>query len=102
MTTTKQTGRKRLEYRDFNDYLTKQGVKSEIDIAVEKRLIAYQINAALKERGITKADFALLIGTSRAQLDRILDSTSQNITLATLKRVADALGKRLQFSFADV
>lgn len=88
------------QYRDFDDYLTRQGVKAEIDIAVEKRVIARQVLDELAERGLTKSEFAAQIGTSRAQLDRILDSTSQNITLASLKRVALALGMNLHFGFS--
>ena len=89
------------KYVDFDDYLSQHGVKEEIDIAVEKKLIAMQVTASLKDRGLSKAEFARLVGTSRAQIDRILDPAEQNISLLTLKRTATALGKRLQFGFVD-
>ena len=89
------------EYRDFDDYLESEGVKEEVDIAVEKLLISRQIAALLSERRITKAEFARTIGTSRAQLDRVIDPNSRNVTLETLTRVANALGKRVHLTFVD-
>jgi antitoxin HicB len=90
------------KYANFDDYLTQHGVKEEIDIAVEKKIISMQVQAALKERNLNKSEFARQLGTSRVQVDRILDPYEQNISLTTLKKVAQALGKRLHFSFVDL
>ena len=89
------------KYRDFDDYLESEGVKEEIDIAVEKRIISRQISALLLEKSLTKSEFSRMIGTSRAQLDRVMDPGNRNVTLETLKRVANALGKRVSLSFVD-
>lgn len=89
------------KYVNFDDYLSQYGVKEEIDIAVEKKLIAMKVAEAMAERGLNKVEFAKTVGTSRAQIDRILDPAEQNISLLTLKRAALALGKRLQIAFVD-
>jgi antitoxin HicB len=58
--------------------------------------IAYQLEEARKAQKMTKASLAAKLGTSRAQLDRVLDRHNQNVTLETLKRVAAALGKQVR------
>ena len=46
--------------------------------------------------GITKADMARRMATSRAALDRLLDPRNEPVTLATLFRAAGALGADLR------
>lgn len=50
----------------------------------------------MRERKITKAAMAERMGTSRAQLDRVLDPTAFNVTLETLERAARIVGRRLR------
>jgi DNA-binding phage protein len=50
---------------------------------------------ALKRRKLSKVALAERMGTSRAQLDRLLDPR-RDVTLSTLSRAAAALGQRLQ------
>jgi hypothetical protein len=38
------------------------------------------------------------MGTSRSQLNRLLDPDNESVTLATLAKAAAALGKRLRVS----
>jgi antitoxin HicB len=88
-------------YSNFDEYLRGHSVDGEVDIAVEKRLVALQIENERKARKLTKVQLAALVGTSRAQLDRVLDPSSQNVTIETLKRVALAMGKRLHIELVD-
>jgi antitoxin HicB len=88
-------------YVDFDDYLRDKGIEYEVKIAVEKRTIALQLEAERKSFGISKAELARRVGTSRAQIDRILDPKSQNVTIESLKRVASAVGKRLHLELID-
>lgn len=89
------------EPHGFDEFLESRGIKQRIDAAVEKRVIALQLERRRKECNISKAELARKIGTSRTQIDRILDPTSQNISLITLHRVASALGKKVQFALID-
>lgn len=43
-----------------------------------------------------------MIGTSRTQVDRILDPASKNISLVTLNRAARALGKKVVYDLIDL
>ena len=82
--------------RSFDAYLHDEGITDEIDIAAEKMFIAHQLDEARRSQKITKAALAESLGTSRAQIDRVLDRHNQNVTIETLKRVAAVLGKRLK------
>ena len=82
--------------RSFDEYLQGEGLVHEANIAAEKMFIAHQLELARKEQQITKSALADRLGTSRAQIDRVLDQHSQNVTIETLKKVANALGKQLK------
>jgi antitoxin HicB len=82
--------------RTFDQYLDDKGLREDVGIAAEKMYIAYQLEQARVEQKITKASLAKQLGTSRAQIDRVLDNHNQNVTIETLKRVAALLGKRLK------
>jgi DNA-binding phage protein len=87
---------------DFDEYLKSLGLFEEIKTRVAKRSVAVQLERCRKERGISKAELARMVGTSRTQIDRVLDPTSQNISLATMNRVAAALGKKVYFELVDL
>jgi hypothetical protein len=61
-----------------------------------KSVIAEQIAAAMKERGLTKTRMAEIMQTSRAQLDRLLDPSHGGVTLETLMSAAKAVGRELR------
>jgi DNA-binding phage protein len=88
-------------YHDFADFLRDEGIEGEIRARVEKRVIAMQLEARRKECKLSKAELARRIGTSRTQIDRVLDPRSQNVTLETLHRVAAEMGKRLHLQLID-
>lgn len=82
--------------RSFDQYLDDKGLRDEVDIAAEKMYIAWQLEQARIEQKMSKSALAQKLGTSRAQIDRVLDQHNQNVTIETLKRVAAVLGKRLK------
>jgi DNA-binding Xre family transcriptional regulator len=49
-----------------------------------------------KEQGISKTELARSMKTSRAQLDRLLDPDNESVTLGTLTRAAQAVGRNLR------
>lgn len=65
-----------------------------------KRVIAHQIRRLMEEQGISKSEMARRMKTSRSSLDRLLDPENGSITLQTLERAAQALGKRLRVELA--
>ena len=81
-------------FPSFRDYLKGKGKLDRLTLQVEKELISRQIAAQMKEQGVTKTELAARMGTSRAQIDRLLNPTSQNVTIETIARAAEALGQR--------
>jgi antitoxin HicB len=57
----------------FDDYLKEEGIYEEVQTVAIKRVIAWQIEEAMKTSHITKAQMARRMKTSRSQLDRLLN-----------------------------
>ncbi len=80
----------------FDEFLAGQGLLEACEDHAVKELIAEQLAEAMKARGLTKLELARRMGTSRRQLDRLLDPTVPSVTLATLRRAASAVGRSLR------
>ena len=50
----------------------------------------------MKDRKISKSALAVLMKTSRTQVNRVLDPNEGNVTIETLQRAAALVGKRVQ------
>jgi antitoxin HicB len=66
-----------------------------------KRMLAYQIERETARQHITRARMAELMNTSRAAINRLLDPDNDSVTLQTMEKAADILGKRLQIFLND-
>jgi plasmid maintenance system antidote protein VapI len=80
----------------FDKYLAAEGIREEVEDLALKEIIADQLAQAMKKAGITKTAMAARMGTSRRQLDRLLDPHNQSVTLLTLRRAATAVGRTLR------
>lgn len=80
----------------FEDFLTEEGIREEATVHAVKRVLAWQIEDAMKAQGITKAEMAKRMGTSRAHLDRLLDPNNDRVQLDTVQRAAAAVGRKLR------
>ncbi len=80
----------------FDDFLAEDGLLAECQAEAMKRVIAWQIDEYLKREGVNKSAFAKLLGTSRSQLDRLLDPDNTSLNLRTLSHAAEVMGKRLE------
>ena len=85
---------------DFDRFLEEEGMLADVEAVAVKRVIAFQIRKFMEEEGISKSEMARRMRTSRASLDRLLDPQNKSVTLQTLERAAEALGKRLRIEFA--
>ena len=79
---------------------SKEGIHEEVTAQAIKRVVAWQIQKAMKAKKLTKTTLAARMGTSRAALDRLLDDKDTGLTLTTLDRAARALGKRVKIELA--
>ena len=64
-----------------------------------KRELATEIERCMRSEGLSKPRMAQRMGTSRSQLDRVLDPTCIAIQLDTLVRAAMAVGRNLEIQF---
>jgi antitoxin HicB len=80
----------------FDDFLKQEGIYEEVTARAIKRVIAGQLDALMADQGITKSELAKRMKTSRAQLDRLLDPDNESVTLGTLTRAAQAVGRHLK------
>jgi predicted XRE-type DNA-binding protein len=66
---------------DFDDFLDQEGILDEVEALAIKKVIASMVEQAMGEAHITKTEMARRMGTSRSQLDRLLDPTCASITV---------------------
>jgi DNA-binding phage protein len=81
---------------NFDKLLEAEDLLEEISAVAVKRVIARQMSAVMKEKGLSKTEMARRMATSRAALDRLLDPDNDSVTLQTLQTAAHALGGRLK------
>lgn len=81
--------------QSFDDFLREQGTYEETTERAVKRVLAFQLAAAMAEQKITKVEMARRLATSRSHLDRLLDPANDSVSLATLARAARIVGRTL-------
>lgn len=79
----------------FDDFLKEEGIYEEVTAIAVKRVLAWQLQQALLEQGVTKSVLAERMHTSRTQVDRLLDPTNTRVQLDSLQRAAEMLGRKL-------
>ena len=79
----------------IDDFLKKEGIFEEAQAQAIKEVVAWQLSDAMKKKKISKARMAVLLKTSRTQVDRLLDPKN-DITLSSLQRAAAMLGRRVR------
>ena len=80
----------------FDSWLREEGITEEVTAGAIKRVLARQVQAAMTDGGLSKAEMARRMQTSRSQLDRLLDPENESVTLATLQKAAAAIGREVR------
>jgi predicted XRE-type DNA-binding protein len=78
----------------IDEFLKKEDIFEEAQAQAIKEVVAWQLAKAMKKKKISKARMAILLKTSRSQVDRILDP-KRDITLSNLQRAAALVGQRV-------
>lgn len=81
---------------DFRDFLAKRGILGEVEARALKQAMSLQFNRALEEESLTKAEMAVRMKTSRAAVDRLLDTSNSSVTLKTIGKAARVLGRKVK------
>jgi transcriptional regulator with XRE-family HTH domain len=63
--------------------------------------VAQLIYDARTKAGLTQTQLARLIGTKQPVISQLEDANYRGHSLTMLRRIADALGKRLRIEFVD-
>lgn len=85
---------------DFEDFLREEGRLEEATAVAIKRVLAWEIQRAMEADGVTQAEMARRMKTSRAVVRRLLDAEDSSVTLATISRAANALGRQIELKLA--
>lgn len=79
----------------FDSFLEEEGLQAQSAALAVKRVIAWQIEEAMKQEKLSRTAMARRMNTSRAAINRLLDIQNTSISLQTMEKAAHALGKRL-------
>ncbi len=80
----------------LESFLEEEGVLAEFQAKAIKEVIAWQLAEAMRERGLSKSRLATMMRTSRTQVTRLLDPNDGNVTIETLQRAAELVGRRVE------
>ncbi len=86
----------------LNEHLVEEGTFDELNAIAAKERLVWLFEKEMKKKRMTKMKMAEAMKTSRAQLDRLLDPKSGNVTLATMQKAAKAVGKSLRVELVCV
>lgn len=82
----------------FEDFLAEECILEQCRASAIKFKLAHELEKAMSEQNISKAQLAKRLRTSRTGVDRLLDPGNTSITLNTMAKVAHLVGKRIEFS----
>lgn len=77
-----------------DSFLKEEGIFEEAQAQAVKEVVAWQLAEAMKKKKISKNRMAILLKTSRTQVDRLLNA-KDDITLSSLQRAAAIVGRRV-------
>ncbi len=80
----------------FDSWLLEEGIYEEVSATAIKRVLSRQIETAMERQGLSKAEMARRMNTSRATLNGLLDPTNDSVTLHTLHKAASVIGREVR------
>ena len=78
------------------DFLKQDGILEDVQAVALKRALALKVADLMERRNFNKTALAAEMRTSRAAINRILDPENTSVTLTTLNKVAQSLGRKLK------
>ena len=86
---------KRHHGTSLDSFLEGEGIFEETQVLAIKEVVVWQLTEAMERQSLSKARLAILLKTSRSQVDRLFDPT-RDVTLSTLQRAAALVGRKVQ------
>lgn len=84
----------------LEDFLEAEGRLAESTAIAVKRVLAWEIQRVMASEGVSQAEMARRMNTSRAVVRRLLDDSDPSVTLSTISRAALALGRQVRLNLS--
>ena len=92
----KKTMKEKNNGSSFDSWLREEGIYEEVTATAIKRVLTRQLEAAMKEKSVSRSEMARQMHTSRASLNRLLDPENNSVTLSTLRKAASVVGREIR------
>lgn len=79
----------------LDSFLKGEGQFEEAQALAIKEVVVWHLTEAMEKQSLSRARLAIMLKTSRSQVDRLLDPT-RDMTLSALQRAAALVGRRVQ------
>ena len=88
--------KEKIKGSSFDSWLREEGIYEQVTATAIKRVLSRQLEAAMKEKNVSRSEMARQMHTSRASLNRFLDPENNSVTLASLRKAASAAGREIR------
>jgi antitoxin HicB len=99
MTAESENIRSNEGFTSVDEFLADEGKLELFEAIAIKEVLAWQIENAMQEQKLSRKRLAEKMGTSRSQISRLLDPKDGNVTLTTLQRAAEIIGRKVRIEF---
>jgi antitoxin HicB len=86
-------------FTSVDAFLAEEGKLELFEAIAIKEVLAWQIENAMQDQNLSRKRLAEKMGTSRSQISRLLDPKDGNVTLRTLQRAAEIIGRKVRIEF---
>ena len=83
-------------FTTLDEVLDQDGTREAFQATAIKEVLAWQLEETMKAQGMSRNGLAKRMKTSRSQISRLLDPLDGNVTLVTLQRAAEMLGRKVR------
>ncbi len=83
-------------FTTLDAFLEEEGVRDAFQAVAIKEVLSWQIKREMEKQKLSQVRLAKLMGTSRSQVSRLLNPADGNVTLVTLQRAAEMLGRKVR------
>lgn len=84
----------------FDDFLNEEGIYEDVKSDALASVLAW-LQEEMENQKLSKSEMANRMGTSRSQLDRLLQSEMEDIRFGTFFKAAQALGKEVKITLVN-
>jgi DNA-binding Xre family transcriptional regulator len=80
----------------LDSFLEEEDILEDVTTEATLQVLAWQIKNDLEMKGLSKSQLARSMGTSRSQIDRLMNADGADVKMSTLENVARVLNRKLK------